>query len=472
MNIKVSSFIVLLTIMGVWFAFSLDIMFGVASLALISVFSFFNFIFRGDKIFSVAYFILFLSFLLAYFIRGFILIQYPDFFLFEFFTGIQINKEDVLNGIWNVIGYFSLMSFGMFIGTKVKFFSNSRVGNKSFLSSNWILNNFNSIIGLLLVLVLGKLLLFFTVGAGMKGEEVESGAVFLLRFIPDDLIFIISTVYLLRYRFEITKRQKSLLIFLIGLMSLSIMLTGSKVFIMLLGLCILIVYLYEQYKLNLAKLIIYTLLSLFLISFSFSAAFVIKYKEPNSIGDFLYQTTDNILSTDPILIAEAVTSRFIGLDGYLLTEKLSSNYVNNGELEESFGLGSTALRIADFILPGRFTNDLATGQAISLHVFGFESDKKFGGAIGLFGALNIAFKQSIWISVIIAGLVLGIGFRKIGYIKDENIRLVIFYFFSYFLVHTFMSGNFDRLIALLIIKIFLLFFYMRIANVIARVKFS
>lgn len=472
MKIKVSSFIIFLTILGVVWAFSMEFMFGAASLVLIGIYILFKHLFKFDKIFSIAYFILFLSFLLSYFIRGFILIESPDFFLFEYFTGIVINSRDVLRGLWDVIGYFFLMSCGMLVGTKIKLISMTSGHEKSFIQPNWIIKYFRQIIIILFILVLGKLILFFTVGAGMKGEEVESGAVFLLRFIPDDLIFIIATVYLLKHSSFINRKQKSILIILISLMALSIMLTGSKVFIMLLGLCFLIVYLYEEYKLNASKLIIYTATSLFLIVFSFSAAFVIKYKEPNSVENFFYQTTENIFSTDTVLIAEAVTSRFIGLDGYILTRKLNSSGTKSSALDQSFSLGSTALRIVDFILPGRLTNDLATGQAISLHIFGFEEDKKFGGAIGLFGALNIAFKTYAWVSVLLGGILLGMVYKKIRFIQDEDIKLIIFYFFSYFLVHTFMSGNFDRLIALLIIKIVLLYFYVWTANFIGRIRFS
>src|SRR5690606_33991016 len=101
-------------------------------------------------------------------------------------------------------------------------------------------------------------------------------------------------MYLSRYRQFLTLGKRRLLYLLIAAMSLSILLTGSKIFIMLLGLGLFIVYLYEEYKLRLGKLIVLTILGLCLMGVSFVVSIVVKYKEPQGIANLVHQVGEEV----------------------------------------------------------------------------------------------------------------------------------------------------------------------------------
>src|SRR5690606_25671771 len=101
------------------------------------------------------------------------------------------------------------------------------------------------------------------------GEEITTSWAFLLRLVPDDMIFIVAMVYVLQYRRIISKNQRFWLYTLICFMSFSIFITGSKVFIILLGLSLFIGYLFKQYLFNIIKITIVSFICIALVVVSF-----------------------------------------------------------------------------------------------------------------------------------------------------------------------------------------------------------
>src|SRR5690606_12356326 len=184
--------------------------------------------------------------------------------------GYAANLKEIINSsLWEIVLFFGMISTGYLLGFKL-LKKNKSNKTKALLRENWMVHLFPILIRLFYLLVLIKLGVIFATGAGIKGEESSSVFAFLLRLVPDDLIFVVTMVYLLKYRGKLTQKRRFWLYGLIALMSFSILITGSKIFIILLGLCFFIGVLYEGFRFRILRLILMTFIGVILIVGSFS----------------------------------------------------------------------------------------------------------------------------------------------------------------------------------------------------------
>ncbi|SFT45521.1 hypothetical protein SAMN04489724_0827 [Algoriphagus locisalis] len=426
----------------------------------------------NNPIVKRGYVVVLFAFLISYFVRGIILSIFPEFFMFAFFTDYYPNRLDIITSLFDVFIFFTIFS----IGFMLSYYSLKKIINIvefkfSFAKRSWPLLYFNSLTYIFFTLIFIKLILYIIFNAGVKGEEVSTPLVFLLRFIPEDLIFIYAVLLYVKYP-DFAKKNWIRIISLVGLMSLSILLTGSKLFILLLLFCFIIVSILFNYKFNVFKFLKLSISIFIILVISFAVSAVIKFQNPSNLFDFVVYVSDYIDSNNFIIILDSISSRFIGLDGYIL----SKNFVTNGVdevMSDVYGLQQTLVRVVDYIIPfGKFTDSIGTGKAVSVYVFGFDMDHLFGGALGVFGSLLIGNSTFVEFAVFGYGIFISFIYLLLSRIFDDDLKIIFFYIFSYFLIHSFMSGNFDRLIGLLIIKIVLTIVYIYISFILTKVKLN
>lgn len=469
MKTKLSNYVFFWIGLLLCFAFFLHYSFGFVMIGFFLIYVIFSIGLKKNKISSVAYFFLFLGCLIAYFIRGFVLIPHPELYLFSRSDSLH-NNSTILKALWEILLFFFLTSLGFWIGIRKKELHQQRRINRCAFVPYWPQKYFNQLMIVFYGIVFIKFSVIILLGAGIKGEEITSSWAFLLRLIPDDLIFILVIVYIFRYHSILSFGKKLMLYLLTVLMSLSIAMTGSKIFVILLGFCLFIVFLYEGYKINKAKLFFFSFTGIFIVVASFSLSKVVRTKTPDNITALIGRTAEEMGSSDNIILIDMVTSRFIGLDGYLATEQPRSLF--SGEvLNNVFGLKNTFLSIADYIVPlVDFNSIMSTGRAVSVYVQNLPPSVVNSGSVGLFGTFNLMSPGFVWFLSFVFGFLIALGYNKIGTLNDPDVKLIVFYFFTYFLIHCFMSGNFNVLVGSLIIKIVLLYLYIKTAELLYKIK--
>ena len=479
MKINIRTYLSILLIVALLFSFYLQTDFGALVAFYLIIFLGFRTIFIKRHFYYLSYFIIFLSFLFAYFIRAFILIPHPDLYTYPWIEKFSLHDERISKALWEILFYFILVSFGFLLAVKLRVIkknntSKTRGSAKGFFAPGWPIKYFSSISILMGILVALKLLVFFITGAGMKAVHSSTSLAFLLRFIPDDLIFIIVVIYFVRYRTYLSPFRKRILYVLGTFMSLSILLTGSKIFLMLLGLCVFIVYVYEGRRLYLSKLILFSIVGVVIIAVSFTVSAVVKYKKPQTIGALIDDVITQIGSVDGIFIVDQITQRFIGLDGYLAAKHIvrSPRSSVTLHLQEAFSVKNILSEIIERTIPFfNVTNSMDSGKAVSVYVNGLPEDYANASALGLFGAFEFILTRMVWLLSLFYGWLIGKLYVWCYRIKDADLRLIIFYFISYFVISSFMSGNMGFLLSLLIIKVILLFVYLRIISFIRKLTY-
>jgi len=99
-------------------------------------------------------------------------------------------------------------------------------------------------------------------------------------------------------------------------------------------------------------------------------------------------------------------------------------------------------------------------------VHGLPSYVIHAGALGLFPSLFLMCgKWLYWLGVCGFGFLMGKCIQWITFIKNDSARFILDYFFCFFLFLVIMSGNFDLSLALLYIKIILMFAYYLVVRV-------
>lgn len=463
MKIKLGNYVIFCISLLLFFAYYVHYSFGLVMTSFFLVYWIFSRGLKKNKISRLGYFFLFFACLLAYFLRGFVLIPHPEWYLFSFSNDLQGNAP-AIGALWDIFWFFLVMSLGFWLVVRKGKKIHQRKRKKALFVPHWPLRYFRSLMILFYSVLFIKIAVILFTGAGIKGEDINTSWAFLLRLVPNDLIFIVVAVYFLRYYKYLNKRKKNILMVLSILMSLSILITGSKIFIILLGLCLFIGLLYENIKIGKIRLVFYSLIGLLVIAFSFTMSKVIRISSPDSFLELAGETSEAMAETDYMVLMDMVTGRFIGLDGYLATEKTEFIY-NQEVLTKVFGIKNTLLSILEFVVPFvSFTDTMSTGKAVSMYVLGLPSTAVNASAIGLFGAFNLMYPGLVWLLSFFFGIVLAIGYNKIGKLQDPDIKLIVFYFFTYFVIHMFMSGNFNVLVGLLIIKLVLIIIYIKIAK--------
>ena len=106
-------------------------------------------------------------------------------------------------------------------------------------------------------------------------------------------------------------------------------------------------------------------------------------------------------------------------------------------------------------------DEVASGVAVGRVVEEHSDDVIHSGALGSYASLELMFKNTMFIGVILYGIVLAFASFLLQSIKSPFIKFIMFFFFSNFLLVATMSGNFDFSISLLLLKLalFKVYFY-------------
>ncbi len=402
---------------------------------------------------------------LAYFIRPFAFSYDIGFYMYE--DNFPLKDMNIIGeGLTKVVAGSVAMLSGFYL------FSVTKSKKKYFIDNThgeYFWNYRNLIFLLLLVLLVIKIYLHLVAGVGLKGMKNTSSLAFLLRFIPRDLPFIIIAVYFLKYRKLLNYSSRIILLFLAGGFIFSVLITGSKTFVLIFALSYLTYLLYSRVKISLLLFSILSVLGILLLPVSFIISMAVKSSFITSGAgffdtiNFIFFVADKV---DSISLINSVTQRMNGLDGQIVYE-LISNLSAQGKfakLQNAFAPSEVFLKIIESMVPFVNISDTPSlGVAVGYYVQEFDpTTSSYAGALGFFASIELmAYGVDIlfFIYLFFFGALVSLYFTAINLIKDPDLKFVLYFSGCYFIMHSLLSGNLDILISVFLIKIVMILFY-------------
>ncbi|MGK0390255.1 MAG: hypothetical protein ACI94Y_003006 [Maribacter sp.] len=409
---------------------------------------------------SIATLIILLGIYVTYFFRPFVLYENPDLVMFH---DVEVNNDIILGILLGVV----LKSFVIMCGVVITdmLFIKRRYF-KTVELPNFILRTLPFLLIISTFLILLKLFLFFAYGIGMKSVEITHPLAFLLRFIPQDLFYAVAILFFFTSYKKVNFIYKGGMITITILFSLSVLLTGSKSFLLAMGFGYFVFFLFKKQKMTFKLFSVLMFASVVGVSLSFIFAHAIKVASYLGISPDI-ATVFSLAYTyssemDVISLIDIVTGRLIGLDGELVLNTINQypEKYNVKELREIFSMKETALRVVNGCIPtAKVTNSPSMGVGVSWYVHGFSRDFIFAGAIGIFSSLKLTFGKFLYLGLFSYGFLLGSIYKIIGMIRGETLKYILLFIFSLFIVIVSISGNFDIQIITLVMKLAFLVFY-------------
>lgn len=386
---------------------------------------------------------------------------------------IELALQNSLIGAFIIIIGFSLITLGK---PKKKYAVDWRY------SLNFIKNK-NLIIIMLFFLVGLKLFIHLGLGLGQKGIKPTGNFMFLplIRLIPPELPFVVVSLFLLKYNKFLTWIQKRIF-YLLGILSiLSVAATGGKTFVINFALCFSVYYLYTNKKIKVSHFTIISIVGFFVLTFSIVISSIIRYelfRKNTGLAEAFDLAVFALQTVEPYDILGHISMRFSGLDGQILLEqstfqKLGVDWTN---LYPVYQPSNILIKIFDNVLPInsiRVSKLPSMGVAVGKYVLNYEdSDAAFGGALGLFGSVKLIsqFTSSVYYLLLLAwGMLMGWYFNFINEVQDSELKFILYFFGTFMVLHMSISGNFDLLFSVFIIKVVLLLIYSFIILILRKI---
>ncbi len=454
----VTYFLILLSVLTVYFLIK-DTSIGFIYL-LFTAFSVISLQLFKSNFYRAALLLLLSSVLAGYFLRPLILVDHPNLFKYTKIAS-STNIETIRRSL-----YFALINLVIISSSFiliVKLVPDKAADEKK--DSNYLLKHFNIINLIIVTITVLKILLNIFASTGSKIDtDRDTTFGFVLKFLSPDLAFYIYYIYLTKYWNKLSFFNRNLVLLMIFLTSLSVFLTGSKIFIALFGLCFFLSFVYNNRKIKATSALILTTASIVLIVISFAFAFAVKYSSGKDIASVLSKAQTYTDARDYLALGDDITGRLSGLDGQIATYILQEqqNKSANTALKEAFSIRELTLHTIDNILPRvQLTNSPNTGKAISENVVGFSPDVLHGGSLGLFASISYASGDLFYLFDIALGIFLGIYFIYTRSIKNDDLRFILFSIGGYFIIRLVFSGNFDIIFSDFTVEWIMLFFYVQ-----------
>jgi hypothetical protein len=409
--------------------------------------------------------ILIFTIVIVYYLRPLLLLQDLSFYYYSFQTG-NISRAFLIEGLYKIsinsfllISSYTLSVFLLVRNDVVKPKSHNGLLELWRKDFSLLRGKIGYITNLLLFIAGIRLFLILGLGVGMKGVAITSSYAFLARLAPEEFVVGIIVTIFIMFRNQIDRIRRAKLFIALGMVSLAFVATGSKAIVVLIIFFFLVYYISFNIRISAKKFLIYSCLIIIIIPLSFYLGNAVKtaaYLDNLSVSSVFDYTLDYAKKSDIASAFDVVTNRFIGVDGYLAKSR-----VNGALLYDTFSIGEVFFSAVYMLVPFSESNYETSGVAVGHVVEGFNDNVVHAGALGGYSGLELMFRDQLYIGVILFGVVIVIGTILLNKIKSPFIKFIMFFFYSYFLLLSIMSGNFDVCIAMLGLKLalFVVYFY-------------
>lgn len=310
---------------------------------------------------------------------------------------------------------------------------------------------------LILGLVLFKLIILVRFGVGLRGSVTDPRISVISRLLPELLVYAVAVLYLVRYRHEVPFSQKAFIWTMLAFMGVLGLLQGSKAFIaqILIALFISTLASRGDFRFPLRWAVLSGAACVILIASSFPLATTVRRTVKDSgyslrlFEEAVLAMTRSVTPAQFGYMSEWVTSRFLGFDGLLATE-----LYRPPELVRTFSFKATATRVLERLSPLTGGNEMSSGRAVGIYLFGHPEDVDHAGGVGLFAAYRLmAGPIGGLVALFITGVLIAWYFTQADRIPQDGGRFLVRYVGAYGIIWWTMSGNSDYVLPILLISV-------------------
>lgn len=425
-------------------------------------FIYYNFIFFGYLFFFIANkksansndfnIVITTAIIIAYYIRPIFLYKYPFDYSFQNVIS-EINSEHIEKSLIKSTWFYFIVSIINLLYNK--FFKKNKIMQREISPVK-----FKIVLNIILALSVLKLFLTLFLGIGMKTSFSGSSLAFLYSLIPADILYLFTLLSVLSYWDKISFNSKVVSVVIMFVSIIGVLLTGSKIFLAILFLILFSYLVYYNIRIKLKVILFFAVFAFYLFPISFIISSHVKR------GDFSLAQIPNytveIFEGGSLVMAE-VSARFMGVDGNIAIEEMVTNKSPSYfDLAKNNSVINQVLRIGNQLLPGiKLSDTYSSGKAVSVYVNKLSPTIHHAGAVGIIGSL-IVFSDKWGISMVLYSIFLVYLVDLFSYSNRSVLGFIKFYLISYFIIHLSMSGNFDTLMADLIVKYFLVWLFVYI----------
>jgi hypothetical protein len=403
----------------------------------------------------------FIALVTAYFVRP--LILFDGLWSFLYYKLGTISEEDVINSLWSSIIFTAFLVLSAYL---VLVNSNKEREEQE---PNWDLRNKFVSVSLFFLFFMGmRFFLTAVLGIGVKGETTDSSYAFLYKLFPRDLPFIILMLFVVHKKETMSLIRLRLSWVLLIFASITVLITGSKAFVFILGVVYLFLLLFKNTKIRLSVMIKLISIGLIIVPASFLISGYIKHGEGHSFFFYVKEDLSTFTAIQNLAMYE-VTSRLNGTDGNIGINYLQKyDYLTYEKLEKNNAFVPVVLRTIETVVPKvDLTKTFSSGKAIGVYLTKHDKSVSHAGAVGIIAALKLMGIDE-WLSGTLTGIIVAYLFLLVLKIRGFDYQFIVFYSLSFFLIQTVMSGNFDRAVGDLFIKGVVLIFYRNIISLISQ----
>ncbi len=413
--------------------------------------------FKFNSFFRIPLLILHFTYYSAYFMRPFVLWEYPEYF--KFIDILKATPENLTASIVQAAFAYLYITIGFILVSKMVSFEKKIYipGFKGYVRKHL---NFIIVGGIFFACL--KIFLFVAFGIGAKGVANTSSLQFLQRLLPEDIFFICTILCFFVIYDQIPKFEMLLMIGVALFFSFGILMTGSKIFIMRMAFFYITYLIFYRIRIAVPLALILGSVGSVLVISSFVMSATMRTMnvfdiEP-TFSNFTEISMDKFSELEGVEILEMITERLNGLDGLLVVQEVLNfpDEYDMVSIERTFSLKEHILRIIEMLTPMvEITDTVTTGVGVSIYIYKFPTDFMFAGAVGLVGTftLNAGSPYLLPFTLMFYGAVLAFIFGFVKMLQLEHLRFAFCAIFAFFLVQVNIGGNFDTAVTEMITKV-------------------
>ena len=419
--------------------------------------------FKLNSFFRIPMLILHFTYYSAYFMRPFVLWEFPEYF--KFIDILKATQENLTASVVQAAFAYMYITIGFVLVTKLVSFEKKIFvpGFKGYVKKHL---NFIILGGIFFACL--KIFLFVAFGIGAKGVANTSSLQFLQRLLPEDIFFICTILCLFVIRKQIPRFELVMMILVALFFSFGILMTGSKIFVMRMAFFYITYLIFYRIRIAIPLAIILGSVGSFLVISSFVMSATMRAMnvfglEP-TFSNFMEVSIEKFSELEGVEILEMITERLNGLDGLLVVQEVLNfpDEYDMVSIERTFSLKEHILRIIEMLTPMvEITDTVTTGVGVSIYIYKFPTDFMFAGAVGLVGTftLNAGSPYLLPFTLMSYGVALAFIFGFVKMLQLSHLRFAFCCIFSFFLVQVNIGGNFDTAVTEVITKIVTLVVY-------------
>ncbi len=386
------------------------------------------------------------SLALVYFVRPLVLAGVPGLFMYPALG--SVGAPQIAHALRWLTVLAPALVFGVIVGLRAAR-HRGVVSNPTTTPGRYLLRGRLIVDALLVVTLAAKAVLTLKYSVGVRGVQAETSFGFLLRLVPEALVYPVLALMLLKYRRTLTRVSVAWYTFVLFSLSALVFRQGSRIFVFELLVLLVLYSLLKRgdFRIRVPRALMISVVSALALLGSYilgtAARQIIRGRASFNDVAVLSMEPSEAHKIPGLVWFEGLwaTRRLQGFDGMLAVNRQRSPQVLRAYRPTAF-----AERFVDQLLPMSGNGPMSTGKVVALYYSNLSPDAKTAGSLGLIGTLQLMLgRWGMLFGLFGLGVGIGIVWRCGDWIRDPDARFVFLFVTAYHVLWVVMAGSLDMI---------------------------